>query len=557
MNNCTILHAAVTVVKRTSNDHLNDLVYILCKQNQCFNSHTISTEHIRKGVKFLKSNKKDGSTGHNSNHIIHGTSLLFEMLSKLLSSMLLHGYAPPDLRLSVIIPIVKNKHKSVNKSTNYRGIALSSIIAKLMDIIIMEKESSVIQSSDFQFGFKEKSSTTQCTFVMNEVIQYYMNNAGTVYAAHLDASKAFDSVKFDKLFELLIERKMCPLTARFLAFVYMNQSCCLKWGSSVSRCFSARNGVKQGGVLSPQLFNIYLDVLLDRLNKSGYGCHIGQSYMGSFAYADDIVLLSPTITSLNSQLKVCESYSNEFNIHFNAEKSKLLVYGSPPTSVHINFQGHIIKPTSYEKHVGILVGNRHDVHERVIQEACNNLYGRLNLLIRQFGNTDTFVLYYLFNTYCLSFYGSQLYNLSSAKTLEPLYVAWRKCVRKILKVPSNTHCDLLPLICEDNNIAWKLHKRFLKFIANANKSHNQCINLCMKLAAESSMSVASESWKYLCSVYSFNRFDMLCFTTANLSIPEAKECDRQKAGLIHDLVIYRDRKPDPNVQVIIDQLCTE
>ncbi len=86
---------------------------------------------------------------------------------------------------------------------------------------------------------------------------------------------------------------MYPLATRFLTFVYMNQSSCLKWGSSVSSSFSAQNGVKQRGVLSPQLFNTYLDVLLTDLKKTGLGCHIGHEYMGSFAYADDIVLLSP------------------------------------------------------------------------------------------------------------------------------------------------------------------------------------------------------------------------------------------------------------------------
>ena len=381
---------------------------------------------------------------------------------------------------------------------------------------------------------------------------------GMVYATFLDASKAFDSVKFDMLFELLIEREMCPLAARFLAFVYVNQSCCLKWGSSVSRSFSAKNGVKQGGVLSPQLFNVYLDVLLSRLKESGFGCHVGHNYMGSFAYADDIVLLSPTITSLESLLDICKTYSAEYNINFNAEKSKLLVYGKAPNNITITFQGHIIKPISCEKHVGNLVGNNPDVHAQIIQEACNNMYGRLNLLLRQFGKVDSFVLYHLFNTYCLSLYGSQLYKFSSAKVMEPLNVAWRKCVRKILKVPANTHCVLLPLVCEDSGISWKLHKRFLKFIVNANKSQNDCVKLCIKLVAEGSRSTVSDSWKQMCSEYRIDRYDLTSFTNFSLCEPKAAEGDRVKAGLIHDLVEYRTcHHDDQNVQLIIDQLCTE
>ncbi len=490
------------------NNRISHLINIRCCKNNCTSNHAVSTQEVISGVKLLKANKKEGCSGHSSNHLIHGTTFLYEILSNLLSSMLHHGYASPDFRLSVIIPIVKNKQKSASISSNYRGIALSSIIAKLMDIVIIEKERHVINSSDYQFGYKEKSSTTQCTFVINEVIQYYLNNGGSVYATFLDASKAFDSVKFDKLFKLLIDRDICPLTARFLAFIYMNQTCVVKWCSSVSSEFTVGNGVKQGGVLSPRLFNIYLDVLLINLEKSGVGCYIGKTYMGSFAYADDIVLLSPTVSSLYSQLKVCESYSVDFNIIFNADKSKLIVYGKLPTCVTISFQGDVIPVVTQEKHIGNLVGTHSDLLDHMIQDAANTLYGKFNLLIRQFGAVDTFILYQLFNTYCLSLYGSQLFDLGSTKTMEPLYVAWRKCVRKILGVPYNTHCNLLPLICKDSNIAVKLHKRFLKFIVKANKSKNICIQMCIKHLSKGSMSTVSNSWNYICYKYSINRYEL-------------------------------------------------
>ena len=128
-----------------------------------------------------------------------------------------------------------------------------------------------------------------------------------IHATFLDASKAFDRVRFDKLFELLIDKGVCAVVARLLAFMYCNQECRVKWSHEVSHNFRVCNGVKQGGVLSPLLFNIYIDVLLERLANSGQGCHVGKMFAGCLAYADDVVLLSPTVDALENMLKFVRS----------------------------------------------------------------------------------------------------------------------------------------------------------------------------------------------------------------------------------------------------------
>ena len=95
--------------------------------------------------------------------------------------MLKHGYAPDDMLISTVVPIPQNKKKSLNDSNNYRGIALSSIIGKVLELLILNSNRDILRSCDLQFGFKSKHSTTQCTFVLNEVIKYFNNKNTDVF----------------------------------------------------------------------------------------------------------------------------------------------------------------------------------------------------------------------------------------------------------------------------------------------------------------------------------------------------------------------------------------
>ena len=70
------------------------------------------------------------------------------------------------------------------------------------------------------------------------------------------------------------------------------------WNGCTSNPFSVTNGVRQGGVLSPIHFNVYMDELIDKLKMNDVGCHIGRQFTGAFCYADDLTLLSPTIRGL-------------------------------------------------------------------------------------------------------------------------------------------------------------------------------------------------------------------------------------------------------------------
>ena len=106
----------------------------------------------------------------------------------LFTAMLHHGFLTSQFRFSKLIPIVKNKRGSLQDSNNYRAIALSSIMGKVFDWVLLELYSNSFNTSDLQFGFKSGSSTVTCTYVLDEVTNYYNQRGSDVFVVLLDAS---------------------------------------------------------------------------------------------------------------------------------------------------------------------------------------------------------------------------------------------------------------------------------------------------------------------------------------------------------------------------------
>ena len=178
--------------------------------------------------------------------------------------------------------VPKGPRVDVRKTQNYRAIALSSILGKILDNIIITSQRNVIKTSDLQFCYKSNCSTIMCSTLVIETIQYFTQMQSPVYVLFIDASKAFDRLCHIELFKILSERNMCPLVRRLLFNLYGNQQFQIRWNNCLSTMYKMTNGVKQGAVLSPILFTMYIDGLFYELKRAGVGCHINGEYAGAF-----------------------------------------------------------------------------------------------------------------------------------------------------------------------------------------------------------------------------------------------------------------------------------
>jgi hypothetical protein len=429
----------------------------------------ITSGNVRSAISQMKARKTDGEFCLSSDYFLHADNDLSVHLAFVFTSMIVHGTAPESFLSSTILPIPKNKNINAADSSNYRGIALSSVYGKIFDNIVINKYSEKLHTSELQFGFKQNSSTHMCTMVLKEAMAYYHHSNSTVFCTFLDASKAFDRVNYGKLFRLLIERGLPSCIVRMLVNLYTQHRIRVSWGTLFSSYFTALNGVKQGGVMSPVLFCVYIDNLLAMLQKAGVGCFIGSHFVGALAYADDIVLIAPTVSAMRTMLALCDGYATEFDIQFNAQKSKcLIVAAANRRFIHsscniskFNVGGHDVDFVESYIHLGHVITSKLDDTDDIMHRR-NLFIGQVNSVLCFFADLDSLVKVKLFKAYCCSLYGSVLWSLDN-RALTDIGVAWRRGLRRVLGLPFDAHSFLLPLLSETLPLPDELCKRFLGF----------------------------------------------------------------------------------------------
>ena len=164
-------------------------------------------------------------------------------------------------------------------------------------------------------------STEFCIYSLLEFIDFCKKRNTTVFVTFLDASRAFDRVNYWLLFTKLIDKNVSLFVVKLLMFWYTKQDMKVRWGNTLSSSFQVGNGVKQGDILSPVLFNIYLDKLSMTLNNTAIGGQIGGLLLNHLCYVDDMCLISISSAGMQELLNVCHSYSIEHSLLYNGNKS--------------------------------------------------------------------------------------------------------------------------------------------------------------------------------------------------------------------------------------------
>ena len=252
------------------------------------------------------------------------------------------------------------------------------------------------------------------------------------------SSKAFDRVNFWLLFQKLLSRNVPLFIVRILAMWYTHQKMCIRWGNAISPSFTVSNGVKQGGIISPILFNVYMDGLSVLLNSSNIGGQIGYTFLNHLCYADDLCLISLSSAGMQKLLNLCSKYAVDHSLTYNAKKSFSLCF--IPRTVKISrpqlyLNTLVIPHVSECKYLGIIVCQKNC--DRDLKRQMKKFYANANMLLRRFSKCSIPVKCYLFKTYCSNLYCAPLWYNFTLTAMKKIKIAYNNSIRRLFFLPKH------------------------------------------------------------------------------------------------------------------------
>ena len=521
----------------------------------------------------MKPGKIDVTGSYSSDALLHAPDTLFDLLAAVFRSFLTHGTVTLQILSCAFLPLFKGGLKSPEKFDSYRAIAGASQLLKLFEYVVLILWGDILDTDSMQFGFKAGVSTTQCSWLVNEVTNYFMRRGTAVTACLLDCSKAFDKCKFDKLFRKLISKGLPPIVVRVLIYIYEEQTGWVKLAGKRSSSFKLTNGTRQGSVLSPVLFSVYLDDLLKELRNLQLGCHIGGCWFGGCGYADDLILLAPNREVLQKMVKICQKYGEDHNLVFSTDpvpalsKTKCLYFCGRTGRVKypdpVQLDGKDLPWVESADHLG------HKLWQKSSMEKdCNRARGKFIQktveLREQLSFANPQQILQAVQVLSTDAYGSMLWELSS-NPAEQYFKCWNTCIKLVYGVPRSTFTYLVEgyFAADQTSLRNQVLSRYPGFYRNLLNSPSREVRLLARIVADDPRSTTCANLKYierlagLCQpeLYSSHR------VRAALPVREVPEQEKWRLGLLSKLFMLKSERylrveDTKTICAMLDSLCS-
>ena len=530
----------------------------------------VTQEVVKEAAKHLKNSKSDPVFDYSSDCLSNAPDELFLHLSFILQTFLIHNHVTACLLLATLVPIIKDKLGDKCSSKNYRSIAISSLILKILDWVIIILFGVHLQLDQNQFAYQAGCSTSMCTWAVLETIDFFLRNKSDVFVCTMDMTKAFDLVKHSLLFKKMMKSGLSLIFIRLLIFIYTLQSANVRWNGEMSAFFSLTNGVKQGGVLSAILYCFYCNDLFKHLREKKSGCWINGEYMGILGYSDDNLLIAPSRSSLQNMLMVCEDYAKEHNLKFSTDKdpvkckTKCLKYLHKDRFVKpLDLCGNPLPWVDGAKHLGNYIENKIDGLKKDMKIKRAGYIDKNNDILQEFSFCHPKTKFRLNMIYNSHFSGSCLWDLF-CKESEMIEKSWNTSIRLMFDLPLETHTWFIEPVSESPHIKSVLIKRFLTFVKALQSSSKFILRNLFNLISKDVRSTTGSNLRKILLLV--NKDDVMNLQPADSTLIQYRkenEMNTWKIKMVKEIVEVRNETlnvenlNEDELEAILHQLCVE
>ena len=353
-------------------------------------------------IKKLNNNKSAGEDCIPPEAYKYGGHQLADHLHQIILKIWDTGNIPQDFRDALIVTIFKKGEKS--DCGNYRGISLLSIAGKILAKILLTRLMPVVESllPESQCGFRPTRGTTDMIFAARQLQEKSQEHHQPLYMAFFDLTKAFDSIDRQTLWKIL-RTIGCPEK-----FVSLVQGMHDEMSASVLVCgtptakFPVSTGVKQGCVMAPTLFNLFLSVLMKivvlpqgvavnyridgklfNIRRLQAKTKIKHCNIVELQYADDAMVVAHSEVELQAIVDAFTHAYNRLGLQLNAKKTKVLFQAKPgeiPVAPNILTNGELLETVDHFPYLGSYLSNNcridHEVTNRL--QLANCAFGKLS-----------------------------------------------------------------------------------------------------------------------------------------------------------------------------------
>ena len=387
---------------------------------------------------------------------------------------------------STIVPVPKKGDLSF--ATNYRGISLLPIAAKIYNNLLLNRIRLHVEPilRNNQNGFRSGRSTLSQILALRRILEEASNFNLDAILIFIDFKKAFDSVDRDKMFDILSLYGIPQKIIDAIRLLYSNTQSCVQTPDGETTSFSILAGILQGDTLAPFLFVLVVDYIMrvsvDKISRCGFllqhrlGPRKPAVYLTDTDFADDIALISSTLADAQNLLNALESAANCIGLYLNESKTEYLTLNVDDSLAHIKtISGTNLKKVEDYIYLGSYISSSEKdfkIRKGLAWNACNKLQ---NIWSSNLIDPDLKVKVFKSTIEPILMYGSETWSLTK-KFEKQLDGTYTRLLRRVKNLSWREHPTKATIYGSLNPISLLLKAKRVQFAGHCFRASSEVIS---------------------------------------------------------------------------------